>query len=183
MIAFFLQWNSKKLKLSVRFFFGYYWKFGNFSQLLLVVKKMRKPDKKIKKEHWRRQLFMLNHNWIKRQNKSTKMFKNSKFYLFKINFVQKWIKITFRSQRSPEKSFLVISEHFWTKIEFWKKKSQNFARITQKRVIFEISIVGFWSGSADNRPICYERVRLGRKSSQNVFWDYISKIHDFIQKS
>ena len=99
------------------------------------------------------------------------------------NFVQKWIKITFRSQRSPEKSFLVISEHFWTKIEFWKKKSQNFARITQKRVIFEISIVGFWSGSADNRPICYERVRLGRKSSQNCFWDYISKIHDFIQKS
>ena len=42
-------------------------------------------------------------------------------------------------------------------------------RITQKRVIFEISIVGFWSGSADNRPICYQEVRLGPKSSQKIF--------------
>ena len=42
------------------------------------------------------------------------------------NFVQKWIKITFRSQRSPEKSFLVISGQFWTKIKFWKKKVPKF---------------------------------------------------------
>ena len=54
--------------------------------------------------------------------------------------------------------------------------------MTKKWIIFEISNVYLWPESAGNWPICYRKVRLGPKSSQNFIYRKRTKIDDFISK-
>ena len=92
------------------------------------------------------------------------------------------MKTIFRIQRNLKKRFSKISGRFWSSSELRTKKLQKFLSEKQKSNDFENSKYDFGRETDKLRPICGREVRLGPKSSQNFFWDNISKIHDFIQK-